>query len=70
MVYRVLGCKLFLREQPKPLHLNRVAVYLKPSTQPSFPNFLIRFEEELKAENSWVILAELITWGEFEAQYA
>ena len=45
-------------------------MYLKPSTQPSFPNFLIPFEGELKTENPWVILAELIPWDEFEAQYA
>jgi len=45
-------------------------VYTKTSPQPSFPNFLLPFEGELKANNPWIVLADLIPWDEFEAQYA
>jgi len=45
-------------------------VYKKTSLQPSFPNFLLPFEGELKANNPWIVMAELIPWDELEAQYA
>ena len=45
-------------------------MYTKTSPQPSFSNFLLPFEGELKANNPWIVLADLISWDEFEAQYA
>jgi hypothetical protein len=43
---------------------------MKTSPQPSFPNFLLPFEGDLKANNPWIVLADLIPWDEFEAVYA
>jgi len=45
-------------------------VYKKTSLQPSFPNFLLPFEGELKTNNPWIVMADLIPWDELEAQYA
>jgi hypothetical protein len=39
-----------------------------PSTPPE--NFELPFEGKLSQDNRWVIMANLIPWSEFEAEYA
>ena len=57
--------KFFLDEkQVKPLYSNRDKVYKKKSLQPSFPNLLLPFEDGLKANNPWIVMADLIPWDE------
>jgi len=45
---------------------------LNESTLPSTPpeNFELPFEGKLSQDNRWVIMANLIPWSEFEAEYA
>jgi hypothetical protein len=46
-------------------------VYRKAELAPSPPShFKLPFEGRLSADNSWVKMAELIPWDEFEAEYA
>lgn len=41
-----------------------------PEEPPSPSEFKLPFEGKLSPDNPWVILAELIPWLEFEAEYA
>ncbi len=39
-------------------------------SEPTPENFELPFSGKLSPDNRWVIMAELIPWGEFEAEYA
>ncbi len=39
-------------------------------SEPTPENFELPFSGKLSPNNRWVIMAELIPWGEFEAEYA
>ena len=46
-------------------------MYRKASSNPTPPeNFELPFEGKLSQSNRWVIMAHLIPWDEFEAEYA
>jgi IS5 family transposase len=45
-------------------------MYQKMDKTPEFSRFEISFGGELRADNRWVVLAELIPWDEVEARYA
>ena len=49
-----------------------LAIVYRKVEQPPSPaeDFDLPFGEELAADNRWVQLAQLITWSEFEAEYA
>ena len=44
----------------------------RKSNQPALSpeNFELPFAEKLSPDNRWIIMAELIPWSEFEAEYA
>lgn len=45
-------------------------MYRKPTGQLDFENFAMSFGGKLRRDNRWVILSEIIPWGEFEKRYA
>jgi len=46
-------------------------MYRKVDPTPKEPsNFDLPFEGQLSDDNRWVIMAKLIPWSEFEAEYA
>jgi hypothetical protein len=50
--------------------LHEIAMYRRSnSSQWSLENFSLPSNTKLSSENRWVKLAELIPWGEFEAEY-
>ena len=55
-----------------PLHLLSLVLMYGKSELPSTPpeNFELSFEGKLSQDNRWVIMANLIPWSEFEAEYA
>ena len=64
------------RKSPKigktPLHLSEQEHMYRTSNQPELTpdNFEMPFSGKLSPDNRWVIMAELIPWREFEAEYA
>jgi hypothetical protein len=56
----------------KPWHLLSLVLMYRKSELPSTPpeNFQLPFEGKLSQDNRWVIMANLIPWSEFEAEYA
>ncbi len=50
----------------------RLVLMYRKSELPSTPpeNFELPFEGKLSQDNRWVIIANLIPWSEFEAEYA
>ncbi|GCA78537.1 hypothetical protein MiTs_00519 [Microcystis aeruginosa NIES-2521] len=61
-----------LKTLASPLHLLSLVLMYRnielPSTSPE--NFELTFEGKLSQDNRWVIMANLIPWSEFEAEYA
>ena len=55
-----------------PLHLSKQEQMYRQSNQsePTPENFELPFSGKLSPDNRWVIMAELIPWSEFEAEYA
>ena len=56
----------------EPLHHNQLEQMYRKSEQPELTpdNFQLSSLEKLSPNNRWVIMAELVPWDEFEAEYA
>ena len=54
------------------MHLSELEQMYRKSNQPKLTpsKFELPVVVELSSDNRWVIMAELIPWGEFEAEYA
>ena len=59
-----------LKQYAKKVCTSRCGVYRVPTGQVDFNNFAISFGGRLRRDNRWVILADIISWDEFEKRYA